>query len=183
MRVSEGMRAHVIHTDLNPCGGAEQVALGTIHALIEMGMDVELSTATMPDIPRLKNAFGDERVGILFTQIKKIDLLGKLPIGINNEPAIQATGAQDVYNEVDNHDIVINTHGDMLPYFLPSFSPRTAITYCHFPVAIEPINSRNLSYLRYLVRLGLVDKKIVNGDARSRNDFWRSLRQHYLLML
>ncbi len=177
------MRANVIHTDLNPCGGAEQVALGTIHALIEMGMDVDLTTANMPDIPRLKNAFGVERVGRIFTQIKKINLLGKLPIGIENEPAMHATGAQDVFNEVDNHDIVINTHGDMLPYFLSSFSPRTAITYCHFPVAIEPINSRNLSYLRYLTRLGLVDKKIVNGDARTRNHFWHSLRQHYLLML
>jgi glycosyltransferase involved in cell wall biosynthesis len=177
------MRAHVIHTDLNPCGGAEQVALGTIHALIEMGIDVELSTANMPDIPRLKNAFGDERVGRLFIQIKKINLLGKLPIDINNEPAMHAIGTQDVNDKVGNYDIVINTHGDMLPYFLSSFSPRTAVTYCHFPVAMGLINSCNLSYLKYMAHLGLVDKKIVNGDARSRNDFWRSLRQHYLLML
>lgn len=177
------MRANVIHTDLNPCGGAEQVALGTIHALIEMGIDVELTTANMPDISKLKNAFGDQRVGRLFSQIKKIDLLGRLPIGINNEPAIGVTGSQDANNNVGNQDIVINTHGDMLPYFLPSFSRHAAITYCHFPVAMAPINSRNLSYLKYLADLGLVDKKIVIGDAQSRNDFWHSLRQHYLLML
>jgi len=71
----------------------------------------------------------------------------------------------------------------VLPYFLPSFSRRTTITYCHFPVAMEPINPRDLSYLRYLADLGLVDKEIVNGDAQTRSEFWHNLRQYYLLML
>jgi len=177
------MRANVIHTDLNPCGGAEQLALGTIHALIEMDIDVDLTTAKMPDISRLKNAFGDERVGRLFNQIKKINLLGKLPIGINNDSNMHVTGSQDANDKECNYDIVINTHGDVLPYFLPSFSRRTTITYCHFPVAMEPISSRDSSYLRYLADLGLVDKEIVNGDAQTRSEFWHNLRQHYLLML
>lgn len=174
------MRANVIHTDLNPCGGAEQLALGTIHALVEMDMEVELSTARMPDISRIKNAFGDDKVGGLFKKIKKINLLGKLPIGIN-APSMRVTGSQDANREC-TYDIVINTHGDVLPYFLPSCS-RRSITYCHFPVAIEPISARSLSYLKYLANLGLVDNAIVNGDAQTRSEFWQNLRQQYLLML
>ena len=166
----------MIHTDLNPCGGAEQLAVGTIQALIELDIDVDLTTARSPDISRLKNAFGDERVGKIFNQIKKLNFLGKLPI----DPTIRTTRSQDAQRD---YDIVINTHGDVLPYFLPSFSRSTAITYCHFPVAIEPINSRDQSYLKYLGELGLVDKGIVNGDAQTRNEFWHNLREHYLLML
>ena len=177
------MRANVIHTDLNPCGGAEHVALGTIHALIEMDMDVELTTARMPDISRLKNAFGVERVDRLFNQIKKINMLGELPVASNFEPTLQLAGSQDANDNARNYDIVVNTHGDVLPYFLPSFSRNTTVTYCHFPVVIDPIHSRNLSYLGYMASLGLVDKDIVNGDANTRNELWQKIRQHYLLML
>ena len=177
------MRANVIHTDLNPCGGAEQLALGTIHALIEMDIDVELTTARMPDISRLKNAFGDERVGTLFSQISKISLLGKLPIGVNSEATINVCSSQDANNKECKNDIILNTHGDVLPYFLPSFSRRTTITYCHFPVAIVPITSRDLSYLRYLANQGLVDNEILNSDPQTLSEFWHKLQQHYLLML
>src|SRR5213594_2245483 len=171
------MRANVIHTDLNACGGAEQLALSTIHAFIEMDMDVELTTAKMPDISKLKNAFGGERVDRLFNQIKKINLLRELP-GINFEPTMRLSDTNDANYKARNYDIVVNTHGDVLPYFLPTFSRNTTITYCHFPVAIDSINSRDLAYLRYLAGLGLVDKDIVYGDAKTRNELWQKLRQH-----
>jgi alpha-1,2-mannosyltransferase len=171
------LRANVIHTDLNPCGGAEQLAIGTIQALLELGIDVDLTTAKPPDISRIKNAFGDDRVGRIFNQIKKVNFLGELPI----DPNLRSTSSQHAKD--CNYGVVINTHGDVLPYFLPSFSRSTAITYCHFPVAIEPINSSDQSYLKYLGDLGLVAKEIVNGDAQTRNGFWHNLREHYLLML
>lgn len=177
------MRANVIHTDLNPCGGAEQLSIGTIHALIEMDIDVELTTVRRPDISRLKNAFGDERIGRLFDRIKKFSLLGKLPIGFDSDVPFDVRRCQDANNKEFIHDIVINTHGDVLPYYLPSFSPRTAITYCHYPVAMDPIRSRDLSYLKYLADLALVDKKILNGDAQTQSEFWHNLQQQYLNML
>ena len=178
------MRANVIHTDLNPCGGAEQLSLGTIHALIEMNVDVELTTAKVPDISRLKNAFGEERVGRLFNQIKRINLLGKLPISINNEPTMNGTRSNDDHNgDLRDYDVVLNTHGDMLPYFLPTFSAQDTITYCHFPVAVDLINSRGVSYMRYLANLGLIDKEIVDFDPETSSRFWHNLREHYFLML
>jgi glycosyltransferase involved in cell wall biosynthesis len=177
------MKANVIHTDLNPCGGAEQLSIGTIHALIEMDIEVELTTVRRPDISRLKNAFGDERMGRLFDRIKKFNLLGKLPIGFHSDAPIDARSGKDANNKEFIHDIVINTHGDVLPYYLPSFSPRTTIVYCHYPVAIDPIRSRDLSYLKYLSDLGLVGKEILNGDAQTQSEFWYNLQQQYLNML
>src|SRR5574339_925735 len=102
------MRANVIHTDLNPCGGAEQLSLGTIQALIEMDYEVELTLARPPDIARLKKAFGEKRVGKLFDQVKRINSLGRLPIGNGAGPAKASDGVRSEY------DIQVNTHGDML---------------------------------------------------------------------
>ncbi|MGI0014574.1 MAG: glycosyltransferase [Nitrososphaera sp.] len=171
------MKANIVHTDLNPCGGAEQVALGTIQALVEMDFDVELTLARAPNIARLKNAFGTERVGRLFDQIKRINSLGRLPIG-----ADAATMPAPADDSSTGYDITINTHGDMLPYFLPSFSANNAITYCHYPIAINVIDSRDASYFAYLVNSGLIDKERV-ADTESRGRMWRDLRRHYLLML
>ncbi len=172
------MRANIIHTDLNPCGGAEQVALGTIHALVEMDFDVELTLAKAPNIPRLKKAFGAERVDTLFNRIKRINSLGRLPLSTDS-PAVNAgpgNGSQRKY------DININTHGDMLPYFLPGFSAKNAITYCHFPVAINLMDSHDASYFAYLVNSGLIEEEAVH-DTETRGRMWRELRRRFLLML
>jgi glycosyltransferase involved in cell wall biosynthesis len=178
------MRANVIHTDLNPCGGAEQLALGTIHALTEMNVEVELTTARPPDILRLKIAFGAERIDRLFDRIKRLNPLGKLPVGINQEQTVNTDQSEDAYGrEHGEYDVIINTHGDFLPWFPSSHSRQDTITYCHFPVALDLINSRSTWYLRYLANLGLIEKEIVDIDNESRNIFWRDLRQYYLSML
>ena len=44
------MKANVIHGDFNPCGGAERLSLGTMHALLRMGIDFDLTTLKSPDI-------------------------------------------------------------------------------------------------------------------------------------
>ncbi|MGI0039124.1 MAG: hypothetical protein ACREAO_04840, partial [Nitrososphaera sp.] len=90
-----GARANVVHTDLDPCGGAEQLTVATLQALLEMGMKVDLTVAKAPDLKRLENAFG-KRVGRIFGQIGEIRPLGR------------------IFDEADpgGYDVTINTHGD-----------------------------------------------------------------------
>ena len=60
------MNANVIHGDFNPCGGAERLSLVTIRALLEMGIDdIDLTTLTTPDIPKLENTYGKKLVSVL----------------------------------------------------------------------------------------------------------------------
>lgn len=168
-----------MHVDLNPCGGAEQVALATLQALIEMGIDVELALARNPHISRLKSAFGDKRIDAIFSQIKGIDLLDGLLLK-----------AQNYDNGIINDDMItINTHGDMLPYYLPHFSKTNAITYCHYPLVAELVEQRDLSYANYLMDLGLVrfDTKWQTGaHARPWNKSdpaWCRIWDSYVMML
>lgn len=160
LHLRRGAKANVIHTDLDPCGGAEQVAIATLQALVEMGMQVDLTVVRPPDLKRLENAFG-RRVGKIFDKIGKIKPLGKI------FEADAGTG----------YDVTINTHGDLLPYYVPSFSRRNAITYCHYPVAAEYVRDHDPAYLKSLVRMGLIDK----DDDQSAS--WAKIAEHYKLML
>lgn len=168
-----------MHTDLNPCGGAEQVALATIQALIGMGIDVELLLARRPNLSRLKHAFGNKRVNAIFRQIKRIDLFDGLPLKAENHD----------YGRISDDVITINTHGDMLPYYLPYFSRINTITYCHYPLAVELIEQGDISYANYLMDLGLAkfDAKrqtsslgsiLDNGDQ-----VWRRIHDNYIMLL
>ena len=153
-----GARANVVHTDLDPCGGAEQLAVATLQALLEMGMQVDLTVAKAPDLKRLENAFG-KRVGKIFDQIGEIKPLGR--IFDEAEPA--------------DYDVTINTHGDILPYFRKSFSRRNSVTYCHFPVAADYVRGRDQAYLQNFAAMGLIDRA---DDAA-----WDQIAEHYRLML
>ena len=172
------MKVNVIHADLNPCGGAEQLALTTLHTLIEMGMHVDLTVAKEPDIPRIEKAFG-EKVRRIFDRVN-VKPLGRLPIALDMPTGTLACrpGAESAMQE---YDMLVNTHGDILPYFLPSFSSKFCITYCHFPVVAEYAASHNLAYLQSLVELDLADRDIF--QVANSNLFWRSLLEYYLLML
>lgn len=162
------MKANVVHIDLNPCGGAEHVAIATIRALIGMGIDVELTTARVPDISKLRNAFGSEKINMIFNSIKKINLLDSLP----------SAGKSHADN---GGTITINTHGDMLPYHLAYFSGKNSVTYCHYPLAIELIRRRDPFYAKYLTNLGLAK---FSGRLDGYNNLvWRSLENSYLMML
>lgn len=172
------VKANVVHSDLNPCGGAEQVAIATIQALIEMDIDVELTTARTPNISRLRAAFGAETVDTVFNHIKRIDLLRNLPVVGNNYYDAKRAG-DDV--------ITINTHGDMLPYYLPHFSRTNTITYCHYPIAIELAEARDSDYLKYLLNLDLIKLggKVVKDDDDDDNNLslWQDIQATYLAML
>jgi hypothetical protein len=134
-----GARANVVHTDLNPCGGAEQLAVATLQALVEMDLKVDLTVAKKPDLPRLENAFG-KRVRMIFEQVGEIKPIGRL---------FEA--------DAGSYDITINTHGDILPYYAPSLSRRNYVTYCHYPVAAEYVRDRDQSYLRNFACMGLLE--------------------------
>src|SRR5690242_8304552 len=142
------MKVNVIHADLNPCGGAEQLSLATLHTLLEMGMHVDLTVAKGPDIKRIEKAFG-EKVRKVFDRVK-VKPIGQLPIELDVSTGTLACrpGAEESAQE---YDMLINTHGDILPYYLPSFSSKFCITYCHFPVVAEYAASHNAAYLQSLV--------------------------------
>ena len=152
-----GARANVVHTDLNPCGGAEQLAIATLQALVEMGARVDLTVARKPDLRRLEDAFG-KRVGAIFDRICETKPLGRL---FEPDPA--------------SYDITINTHGDILPYYAPSLSRRNYVAYCHFPVAAEYVRDRDQFYLQNFVKMGLLD--------RADNDAWEKVAENFRLLM
>ena len=68
------MKANVIHGDFNPCGGAERLSLVTMHALLQMGIDFDLTTLKTPDISKLENSYGKKLVSVM-KSIKKINVI------------------------------------------------------------------------------------------------------------
>lgn len=172
------MKVNVIHADLNPCGGAEQLSLATLHTLLEMDMHVDLTVAKEPNIKRIEKAFG-EKVRKVFDRIN-VKPLGQLPIELDSSTGTLACrpGAEESVRE---YDMLINTHGDILPYYLPAFARKFCITYCHFPVVAEYAASHNSAYLQSLTDLDLIDRSFF--EVANSNLFWRSFLEYYLLML
>jgi glycosyltransferase involved in cell wall biosynthesis len=191
------VKANIVHSDLNPCGGAEQVAIATIQALIEMeDIDIELTTARTPNLLRLRSAFGVETVDTIFKHIKRINPLRSLPVVGNNYSDAERSGV-DAHGSCDV--ITINTHGDMLPYYLPHFSRTNAITYCHYPIAIELAQAQDPDYLGYLLNLDLIkmggkaskdddnenknNNILLFGKQRRNFSLWQGIQATYLAML
>jgi len=106
-----------------------------MHALSKMGIEIDLTTFEKPDISKLESAYGEVATSVI-KRIKTTNILRSLRNTQSNK----------------HYDLTINTHGDMLPYFLPSFSKRNAITYCHFPLAKYLIDSKDPEYARFLSR-------------------------------
>jgi glycosyltransferase involved in cell wall biosynthesis len=130
------MIANIVHSSLNPCGGSELLAIATMQALLKMGIDIELTTFEKPNLVRIKRAYGEETA----TTIEKIRLIRPL------QPIADVINASS--KDYHHHDLTINTHGDMLPYFLPNMSKSNTITYCHFPLVNYLIGSEDPEYRR-----------------------------------
>src|SRR5215211_7175144 len=152
------MKANLIHGDFNPCGGAERLSLTTMHALIEMGIDFDLTTLKRPDIPKLENSYGKNLVSVM-KSINKINV-----INIIEELRQQQQQEKEKDNEDYNYDITINTNGDAAPYYHSSFSKDNAITYCHFPSTKYHIESENIDYLK--TDLGMTERSNVFSDNK-----------------
>lgn len=129
------MKANIVYSDLNPCGGAERLTLVTMQAIIEMGIDMNLTTLQKPDITRLENAYGKGITSVI-KNIKKVNIL-------------RAWEEQSVSDSIlgKDYDLTINTHGDIAPYYHKSLSKNNAITYCHFPSAKSFIEFEDKAYL------------------------------------
>lgn len=148
------MLAKVIHDDLNAGGGSERLAITTVELLNEMGFEVDVQTCKLPDIKKLENTFGQLNIKIRRTEV--LDLLSLL------QPIEKAVYGSDD----DKYDLIINTHGDLLPYICgdssqilyssddgvsntPQIRKKTKIiTYCHYPLV--PYYVRNGVYRRFL---------------------------------
>ncbi len=129
------MKANFVYSDLNPCGGGERLTLLTMQAVLDMGFDIDLTTLDTPDIAKLENAYGKD-IASAIKSVKKINVL-------------RIFDEQSIRNNIEknSYDLIINTHGDIDPYYSESLSKKNAITYCHFPSAKSYIKSEDKIYL------------------------------------
>jgi glycosyltransferase involved in cell wall biosynthesis len=152
------IKANVIHGDFNPCGGAERLSLVTMQALLEMGIDFDLTTLKSPDISKLENSYGKNLVSVM-KSINKINVIN----------IVEELQKQQQDHEDYNYDITINTNGDAAPYYHTSFSKDNAITYCHFPSTKYHIESENNDYLK--TDLGITE----SSNAVSNNKDYKDI--------
>jgi glycosyltransferase involved in cell wall biosynthesis len=152
--------AKIIHDDLNAGGGSERLAITTIELLNEMGFGVDVQTYEALDVEKLENNFGQWKIKI--RKIKKLNLLSLLQ------------SKENAGHDSDdcNYDLIINTHGDLLPYVSEinnqsSISDSVVdnnrlmrkpkmITYCHYPLV--PFYVKNGIYRRYLHKFIVTDE-------------------------
>lgn len=153
------MIAKVVHDDLNGGGGSEYLAVSTISLLNEMGFEVDLASFKSPNIDELKNDFGNLKLSI--KNVKLIDIFSLLRIdgeGFNQTGGGQQNQQQMLLLYEDNaYDLVINTHGDLLPYYSDNnkhnYNTRSKsnfITYCHFPLVPQLI--KNVDYAQFIAK-------------------------------
>jgi len=162
------MKANVIHGDFNPCGGAERLSLITMQALLEIGIDFDLTTLKSPHISKLQNTYGKNLVSVM-EKINKINVINIM------EELRQQQQQED--HEDYNYDITINTNGDAAPYYHTSFSKDNAITYCHFPSTKYHIESENIEYLK--TDLGMTNQEVSKLQFSRRKECFDILKYGY----
>jgi alpha-1,2-mannosyltransferase len=149
--------AKVVHDNLNAGGGSERLAIATIQALNELGFVVDVETCTPLEIKNLNKFLGP--LDLTIRQLKKLDILSLL----------RSTQVKIDSDDGDNYDLVINTHGDLLPYFYQDYTKNPTglntfltdhktvnkkgalmVTYCHYPLV--PYLVENGDYKRFLAK-------------------------------
>ncbi len=148
-------KAVVIHHTLNTLGGETTVAIETIESLYELGYQVELVTVQPPDLNSIIRAYGRK---IHIERIKSL-----LPFKLNYFGVYQRLLTM-LSSSIDlkNSDVVINTHGDALPYRISGATPY--LLYLHFPTFLM---SSTASYASNKYRKSL---------------FWRAYFKPYTLI-
>jgi glycosyltransferase involved in cell wall biosynthesis len=116
-------KAVVIHHTLNSLGGETTVAIETIESLYELGYEVELVTVQPPDLDRIAKSYGKK---IHIARIKSL-----LPFKLNYFGVYQRVLTLLSSIDFKDSDVVINTHGDALPYRISGRVPY--LLYLHFP--------------------------------------------------
>jgi glycosyltransferase involved in cell wall biosynthesis len=116
-------KAVVIHHTLNTLGGETTVAIETIESLYELGYEVEFMTVQPPDLDSISRAYGKKiRIG----KVKSL-----LPFKLNYFGIYQRLLTMLSSLDLKDSDVVINTHGDALPYRISGATPY--LLYLHFP--------------------------------------------------
>jgi glycosyltransferase involved in cell wall biosynthesis len=116
-------KAVVIHHTLNTLGGETTVAIETIESLYELGYEVEFVTVQPPDLESINRAYGKK------IHIEKIKSL--LPFKLNYFGIYQRLLTMLSSIDLKDSEVVINTHGDALPYRISGATPY--LLYLHFP--------------------------------------------------
>ncbi len=114
-------RILVLHHTLNPCGGGERVALHTVKALLEAGHEVVLGVCEKTDWSRVFKISGVELPKVP----KEIYIVREVRAFGIYQRLLTALHALKLRGDVD---VVINTHGDALPFVTAD------VTYVHYPV-------------------------------------------------
>lgn len=116
-----------------------------LQAVVEMGIEVDLTTLNEPNLSKLENAFGKNLTSVM-NKIRKINVYQMFD---------QESIDSNITN--NNYDLIINTHGDIDPYYSPKLSNTKMITYCHYPSAKSFIESEDLIYFDYHLRINRLD--------------------------
>ena len=128
-------RVKLIHEDLNAGGGAERLAAASLEALSELDLSVDLVTFTKPNWNQLERIFGISKLRKYVNNVIKGDI----------NSLMDEHNKEDTNDNSDNeYDIVMNAHGDILPFNMFGEMKEKLITYCHYPLVPELI--KNLKY-------------------------------------
>jgi glycosyltransferase involved in cell wall biosynthesis len=159
------LRANFIYSNLNPCGGGERFTLVTLEAIYEMGFEIDLTTLEQPNLSKLENAFGKELAKVI-KKIRKINILNMF-----DDQSIRRNLQQGSY------DLIINTHGDIDPYYHSSLNPKNMIVYCHYPSAKQFIEDQNTEYLTYHLKINRLDSGSDTISETSPKIYYKNLNQ------
>jgi len=146
------MKVGITHYNLNACGGAERVCITIMELLRKMGLETHLVTVCPPNWTNIWRSFGKkvraDKVYSLFpSELRILSIYQRILTII---PAMKL-----------NVDLLINTHGDVLPSFtLKKNIP--SICYCHFPT------------------VALIRKRYPN---KYRHGFWRAYFEPYKFLI
>lgn len=137
----------IIHEDLNAGGGSERLTITMMEALNEMGFNIHLETITLPDWNQIKKWYG--KFSLKIDQIKKMDLSNIFGLS-----EYTSNDSLQVAPEEEQYSLIINTHGDILPYYNPKNHRNLQakiITYCHYPLTPKLVN--NGTYKKFLLKI------------------------------
>ena len=174
------MRAKVVHDDINAGGGSERLAIVTLDLLGKMGFKIDLATFNEPNMEELKKDFGDivDSIDVRAIPLDPLSMLGMTDSAITQVKSgtkgrlstaridKPGGGGANTYSNDSEYDLIINTHGDLLPYYNQTIdgsselSKKNIITYCHFPLVpqlLQQDNNNSQGYMRFVSRWIKVD--------------------------
>jgi hypothetical protein len=122
------LKANVLHHDFNPCGGAERVSFATMKAITEMGIDFDITTYTEPDLHRIVSAYRKDQASMI-NCAKKLNVI----------TSFQNPSIKNNLREV--------------PFYQDHTLQGDTITYSHFPMARQYIESKNVECIRRDLRI------------------------------